>query len=102
MLQGSVSNKTKQKHTHKKNQNPKTNQQTNEKKPHQRNTTIAFLRKLELLWWRETENCRHHYTCGICTMAALFLLWSVSQPSQEDLITYDLSLLKAASYIGIF
>lgn len=35
-------------------------------------------------------------------MAALFLLWSVSQPSQEDIITYDLSLLKAASYIGIF
>lgn len=35
-------------------------------------------------------------------MAALFLLCSVSQLSQEDLIPSDLSLLKVASYIAIF
>lgn len=35
-------------------------------------------------------------------MASLFLLWSVSLLSQEDLIPYDLSLLKVASYFIFF
>lgn len=88
MLQGSISDKTKQK------QQKKPNKQ---KKPPTKTAQLLPLEKKDFCE-REAESCHHHDACGICTMAALFLLCSVSQLSQEDLIPYDLLLLKVASY----